>query len=115
MTREIKNARIESTMLGYEDHGILTCFLYLDYGGGGHQGFGGYAFDDYREEVRERVPVAFGAQFISSILKTVGATSWEKLPGQHLRVDATHDRVYRIGHLLREEWFDPAQLGKGRP
>ena len=29
---EIKNAKIESTMLGTEDHGIMTCYLYLDYG-----------------------------------------------------------------------------------
>ena len=38
---EIRNAVIQSTMLGYEDHGILTCFLHLDYSGAG-QGFGGY-------------------------------------------------------------------------
>ena len=38
---EIKNAIITGTYLGIEDHGILTFWLYLDYGGSG-QGFGGY-------------------------------------------------------------------------
>ena len=32
-------AKIESTHLGYEDHGILTAHLYVDYGGS-HQGIG---------------------------------------------------------------------------
>ncbi len=40
---EIKNAKIEKTTLGFEDHGIMTLFIYLDYGGSG-QGFGGYGF-----------------------------------------------------------------------
>ena len=42
---EIKNAIITGTYLGIEDHGILTFWLYLDYGGSG-QGFGGYQLDN---------------------------------------------------------------------
>lgn len=38
MVPETKNARIESTMLGREDHGILTFMLHLSYGGSGHGG-----------------------------------------------------------------------------
>ena len=44
MTREIKNVKIDDTMLGYENHGILTCILYMKWDGGG-QGFGGYELD----------------------------------------------------------------------
>ena len=40
MAIEIRNAIIKSTMLGTKDHGIMTCYLYLDYGGEG-QAFGG--------------------------------------------------------------------------
>jgi len=32
--------KVKSIMFGYEDHGILTLFLHLDFGGSG-QGFGG--------------------------------------------------------------------------
>jgi len=109
MTREIKNARIQSTMLGYEDHGILTCFLYLEYGGSG-QGFGGYALDAYVKEAKERIAGAYGLRFITSVLKVVGVTQWEDLPGKHIRADSDHTKVYRIGNLLRDEWFDPATL-----
>ena len=38
------NARITSTMLGIEDHGILTCMLHLQQEGCG-QAFGGYRLD----------------------------------------------------------------------
>ena len=32
IAEEIKNAVIDNTMLGFEDHGILTCYLFLNYG-----------------------------------------------------------------------------------
>ena len=38
------NAKIKSTKLGYEDHGILTCFLILEQESSS-QGFGGYRLD----------------------------------------------------------------------
>lgn len=38
------NAKIKSTMLGFEDHGIMTCFLQLEQASSG-QCFGGYRLD----------------------------------------------------------------------
>ena len=35
----IKNAIIENVTLGFEDHGIMTSYIHVDYGGGGG-GFG---------------------------------------------------------------------------
>ena len=68
--REIKNARIRSTMLGREDHGILTFMIDLEYGGGG-QGFGGYGLDEYDAEHERRVGVAASMDLISEILRKV--------------------------------------------
>lgn len=55
----VENAQIESTMLGMEDHGILTFFLSLKFEGSG-QGFGGYAMDSYDKAKKRRVGSALG-------------------------------------------------------
>jgi hypothetical protein len=95
---EIKNAKIESTMLGFEDHGIFTCFLQLDYGGGG-QGFGGYTLGG-----------KYGSDFIKAILETVGVNEWEKLPGKHIRVKAERTKIHEIGNIIIDKWFNPSEI-----
>jgi len=109
-----KNAVITHTMLGYEDHGILTAYLYLDYGGS-CQGFGGYALDRYVEGSRqsgrsERIGTAYGCEFIIRILSVLGVDKWEKIPGTHCRVKASHEKAEAIGHILKDKWFDPQEL-----
>jgi hypothetical protein len=106
MDKEIKNAKITGTMLGVEDHSILTCWLYLDYGGMG-QGFGGYALDTYDKVKGRRVGTAFGMEFIRRIMEVVEVEKWEDLTGQYCRVFADHSRVYKIGHIIKDQWFDP--------
>lgn len=51
---EIKNARITKTMLGREDHGIMTfsVFIHTDMY---DCGVGGYAIDQYNRESQSRV------------------------------------------------------------
>lgn len=91
---EIRNARIESTMLGIEDHGIPTCVLKLDYGGL-LQNFGGYDLRHY------------GVTMITGILNAVGAPSWEDLIGEHVRVKCDQGKVYAIGHIIEDKWYQP--------
>lgn len=95
--KEIKNAKIEYTMLGLEDHGIFTATVGLDYGGSG-QGFGQYCLKGEAAYV-----------FISRVLEVVGCEQWEHLPGKPCRVEAEHSKVHKIGHYLRDEWFDPVK------
>ena len=97
-------------MLGVEDHGILTCMIHLDYGGGG-QGFGGYAFDRYLKDFDRRQGTAWGMEFIRCVLDTLKIEQWEKLPGTPVRVVTTHTKVLKIGHFIEERWFDPSDLG----
>jgi hypothetical protein len=106
--RETINARIERTELGYEDHGLLTAWLFLDYGWGG-QGFGGYCLDNYDQENRVRVPTLVCGHFIMAVLRVVGVTKWEDIPGKYIRVDQDSGKVYRIGNIIKDEWFDPAE------
>lgn len=72
-----KNALIDSTMLGFEDHGIFTFSLGLDYGGT-HQGAGllclsGGDPTTYMES---------GIELLAATLKVVGVEQWEKLKGR---------------------------------
>jgi hypothetical protein len=109
MNIETKNAIITSTHLGDEDHGIMTCYLHLDFGGSG-QGFGGYSLDQHNGERNansRRIGTAYGLEFIKRILETLEVGKWEKLPGTHLRVKADHGKVHSIGHFIKDQWFTP--------
>lgn len=108
---ETKNAVIESTSLGGYDGGtsVMTCWLHLSYGGSG-QGFGGYGLDEPygdRAGIRNRRGTAYGMEFITRIIATVGVDKWEDLPGKHIRVKAGYDKVIAIGHIIEDRWFEP--------
>lgn len=95
---EYRNARITRTMLGFEDHGILTYMLHLDYGGAG-PGAGGICLGN-----RHEAPPIFG-EHVAGILKTLEVDEWEQLPGVCCRVVACHSKVYMIGHYLKDQWW----------
>ena len=111
MTLEAKNARIEGTTLGIEDHGCLIFYLHLDYGGGG-QGFGGFVLDTHVERGQPRIGTVFGTTAILRVLQVLGVGTWEKLPGTPVRVEADGSKIYRIGHYLKDEWLDLEELAK---
>jgi len=112
----IENAKIESTILGYEDHGILTCYLMLDYGGT-QQGFGGYGLDGPPPEDKkghrsgERTPHIVAGFWIQKILNIVGVEKWEDLKGKYIRVAKEDDNwnaaISGIGNILQDKWFYP--------
>lgn len=102
--RSIVNARIESTMLGFEDHGILTLCLTLDYGGSG-QGFGLVMLGGVQPD-----EVPYASHLIHRILRVVGAEKWEDLKGKHIRADQDNSKVYRIGNIIKDEWCDPQEI-----
>lgn len=113
------NAKIDSTQLGMEYHDIMTYHLSLDYGDSSHQGFGGFTLDGpYKEngEFVERRGSAYGMESIMQILKTVGVSHWEDLPGKHIRVkrdyQANNSRIIAIGHITKDKWFEPEEFGK---
>ena len=112
-----QNGKIESTMLGTEDHGILTAFIYCDFGGI-CQGFGGYGFDqpikDENGEFLRREGVAWGMEFVRRVLDTLEVHSWEKLPGTPIRVRRSgpnewSGKIVAIGHFYKDRWFDPKE------
>lgn len=106
----ITNAKIRSVSLGFEDHGILTCWLNLDYGGSA-QGFGGYGFSHRPKDKHIGSPDL--ADYIIGILTTLDVDLWEKLPGTVVRVEKDSEWggvIKRIGHALKDQWFDPQDV-----
>lgn len=71
-------------------------------------GIGGYAIDGYDREQKARVFTAKGLEAISKILETVGVDSWEKLPGQYIRIkdNGWGSTIDEIGNLMSEKWLN---------
>jgi hypothetical protein len=104
---EEKNAVIESTRLTIDDHGILSAWLILDYGGCG-QGFGGYCL--YTPKDREHTAKSrnYAGHFIWRVLEIASVGEWSKLRGKTIRVRAEHGEVHAIGHIIKDDWFNPS-------
>lgn len=92
---EIINAKITSTSLGIESHGIMSSWLTLEWDGGG-VGWGGYVLGGES-----------GIKYIEEILNVVGVESWEKLKGQYIRVETGGwgSKCDKIGNLLKDKWI----------
>lgn len=107
------NARIASVSLGYEDHGIMTCWLQLEQKGSG-QGFGGYVLDDIPLKNEKghcygnRQPSIYCGFWVKRILETVGVERWEQLQGKYVQVDGeAYGEITGIGHITDDKWFYP--------
>lgn len=109
--KTIENALIESTSLGKEGHGIMTCDLGLCFGSW-HQGFGGYAFDEFHKGKECRVGTAYGLNFIMNVLEVAGVDRWEDLVGKVVRVESDDGKILRIGHVIKNIWLSPQVLAE---
>jgi hypothetical protein len=105
---EERIAKITSTFLGVEDHGIFTTTLHVDYGGSG-QGIGGYSLDEPRHDADGifvgRRGTAYGMEFIRRTIAACGVDSWEKVAGRTILVVSEpgwHGRVLGIKPLPTE-------------
>lgn len=105
---ETKNAIIKSTSLSIEDHGVLSAWLHLDYGGSG-QGFGGYMLAPL-ELKRAEATLNFAGIFIARTLQIVGVGKWENLAGKTIRVRIEGGLAREIGHFINDEWFNPREV-----
>ena len=116
----IKNAKIESTMLGREDHGIMTFSIFIKFDKCVSCGVGGYAIDGYDRETDTRVFSAAGLEAISKILEVVGVDKWEDLPGKYIRFkdNGWGSTIDEIGNIMDDKWFNLREffsnVGKGK-
>lgn len=103
----IKNARITSTMLGREDHGIMTFMIYID-AGDFSCGVGGFCLDEFNTASQTRVFRSKSMKAISEILNVVGVDKWEELPGKYIRFEDNGwgSTVTKIGNIIDDKWLD---------
>jgi hypothetical protein len=91
---DIFNARINDTMLGFEDHGIMT-FVITVGGDGWAQGFGGVGLGD-----------DFTDKCIRGILKALKVSRWEDLKEKYVRIKKVDSMIVSIGHITDDSWFE---------
>lgn len=106
MNTTIENGKITGTMLGREEHGILTFYLFIEFDSGVCS-YGGYKLDSYDKKAGKRIGAAAGMQAIAEILDCVGVTKWEDLTGAFIRCEhqGWGGKIIRIGNLIKDKWF----------
>jgi hypothetical protein len=103
---EIKNAVITASSITAGDHSILSAWLTLDYQGSG-QGFGGYCL--YNPISDFKTHGNYAGHFIWRTMQIAGVEKWSSLVGKTIRVKGDWNKVHAIGHIIKEDWFNPSQ------
>lgn len=104
---EIKNGVITKADLSWRDYGVLTGFLTLDYGGSS-QGFGDHSLYLPKGFKHHELRSVAG-HWIFRCLNIAGVKSWDELVGRTVRVKAEQMKVHAIGHIVKEDWFNPGE------
>lgn len=104
---EIKNAVIKSATITNDDHGLLSAWVHLDFGGSG-QGFGGYVLY-LPKDFTHHAPSGpnYAGHFIWRVMQVAGVSEWSQLAGKTVRARQEHSKVHAIGHIVKDDWFDP--------
>jgi hypothetical protein len=102
---ETKNSIIRSADISIE-RGCLSAWLHLDYGGSG-QGFGGYVLYVSKSSKHHNMRTVAG-HFIHRVLEIADVTRWADLPGKTIRAVSDQASVKKIGHITKDDWFNPS-------
>ena len=104
-----KNAIIRSATITSSDHGLLSAWLDLDYGGSG-QSFGGYSlYLPANFKHHDLKGPNYAGHFIWRVMEVAGVEKWSDLVGKTVRVQAEHIKVHAIGHIVKDDWFNPSK------
>ena len=104
---EIKNAVIKSATITNQDHGCLSVWVHVDYGGAG-QGFGGYNLG--RANPKELSKGGnIGSHFIARCMDVAGVSEWSQMAGKTIRVKGSDSKIEAIGNIINDNWFNPTE------
>lgn len=108
----IKNAIIESASITNDDHGLLSSWLTLDYGDGGHQGFGGFALY-LPKDFKHHDIMSHAGHWIWRVMEVAGVSKWSDLKGKTIRVQLDKaglgGNIEAIGHIVKDNFFNPSK------
>ena len=104
---ETKNAIIKKATIENDNHGCLSSWIFLDYGGTG-QGFGGYALYLPKDFKHHEIDGVAG-HFIWRVMEIAGVKEWSELKGKTVRVKCNFTKVHAIGHIVKDDWFNPSE------
>jgi len=105
---EIKNAVIEGATITSDDHGVLSAWVSLDYGGSG-QSFGGWSLYLPKSFDHHDKGCSYAGHFIWRVMEVAEVSEWSKLKGKTIRVKCEQMKIHAIGHILKDDWFDPSE------
>ena len=101
----VRNAIIKSVSIDIE-RGILTGWIELDYGGYSQLLSGEFFLhmqDNYENKKNNNQSPG---HFIMRSMQIGGVQRWEDLKGKTIRVISDNDKIYAIGHIVINDWFD---------
>jgi hypothetical protein len=103
---QVKNAIIKSS--SFDTERGLSAWLQLDYGGT-CQGFGGYLLYAPKGWAAHNNPVPCCGHFVYRCFQIAEVDDWSKLPGRTIRALTSWGKCKAIGHIVKEDWFDPSE------
>lgn len=108
MNEQIKNAVIDSSVINDGERGLLTCWIFLDYGGSS-QGFGGHSLYLPKSFKHHTCKGDYAGHFIYRCMEIAGVSSWDKMKGKTVRVKIENGSAVSIGHIVKDDWFNPSE------
>lgn len=89
----IKNGVISDVAIGFDDKGILTGYVVIEYDGA-KQAFGGNSLEGQNAAI-----------WLHGVLEVVGVVQISQLVNRPVRVEADNVKIHRLGNFLKDAWF----------